>query len=724
MARQYSLEHTRNIGIMAHIDAGKTTTTERILFYTGITHSIGEVDDGAATMDWMVQEQERGITITSAATNCFWKPLSGPFTDVGHRINIIDTPGHVDFTIEVERSLRVLDGAVAVFDGAKGVEPQSETVWRQADRYEVPRICFINKMDKLGADFAMCLDSIRDRLGARPVAIQWPIGAEETFEGLVDLVRMKAARNFDAESKGAEYEWTEIPEDLVSLCEEKRLELIEACADVSEPVMEKYVAEAIADISENEILEALRLATLRRTFVPVLCGSAFRNKGIQMLLDAVVTLLPSPKDVPPMFGIDPDQAPRSQTGPLSGAGPEELEATIERKASDEEPFCAFAFKIANDPFVGHLTYIRVYSGKVETGKAVQNPTRKKKERIGRILRMHANKREEVKVCYSGNIYALVGMRSTHTGDTLCDIKQPVVLEQMRFPEPVISVAIEPRTKADLDKLGGTLQKLTYEDPSFKSHIDQETGQTLIAGMGELHLEIIVDRLRREFGVNCKVGKPQVAYREKILAPISKVEGRFVRQSGGHGQYGHVVVDVEPGAPGSGFVFESAIKGGVIPSEFIPHVERGVKGAMERGILAGYPVVDTKVRLTDGSFHEVDSSGPAFEVAGSLAFQEAAEKAGMQLLEPIMAVEIVTPEDYLGDVIGDLNSRRGKVTDMTQRSGLRIIDAEVPLAKMFGYATDLRSRTQGRADHTMQFSRYEAVPAQLQDEIIAKTQGFV
>jgi elongation factor G len=704
---------------MAHIDAGKTTTTERVLFYTGITHSIGEVDEGTATMDWMIQEQERGITITAAATNCFWKPERGLFKGVDHRVNIIDTPGHVDFTIEVERSLRVLDGAIAVFDGANGVEPQSETVWRQAERYRVPRICFINKMDKLGADFQMCLDSIHERLHARPVAVQWPIGAEDSFEGMIDLVTMQAARKF--EEQGSKYEWGAIPAELADVAAEKRQALIEACADVSESVLEKYVGGAVDQITEEELLVALRKATLSHTFVPVLCGSAFRNKGIQLLLDAVVSLLPSPVDIPPVEGVDPDEAPTSK-GPHSGATPK-THKKIARKASDDEPFCALAFKIANDPYVGHLTFIRVYSGKVETGTTVLNAARGKRERIGRILRMHANKREEIKVCYSGNIYALVGLRFTHTGDTLCDQKQPVVLEQMTFPEPVISVAIEPRTKADLDKLGQTLQKLAYEDPSFRSYVNEETGQTLIAGMGELHLEIVVDRLRREFGVNVNVGKQQVAYREKIRKKVHKVEGRFVRQTGGHGQYGHVVIDVEPGEPGSGFVFENEIKGGVIPGEYIPAVEKGVRGAMERGVLAGYPVVDTVVRLVDGSYHEVDSSAPAFEIAGSMGFQAAAEQAGMVLLEPIMSVEIVTPEDYLGAIVGDVNSRRGKITDMSQRGTLRILKCEIPLAQVFGYTTDLRNKTQGRADHTMQFNRYEPVPQNLQEEIIAKQMGF-
>jgi len=610
---------------------------------------------------------------------------------------------------------------VAVFDGGNGVEPQSETVWRQADRYGVPRICFVNKMDKVGADYEMCLQSIRDRLGARPVAVNWPIGEEDTFEGVIDLITMKAARNFDMEKRGLTFEWTEIPAELKAIAEEKRMVLVEACADVSETVMEKYIVEE--PVSEVELHAAVRKATLEQTFVPVLCGTAFRNKGVQQLLDAIVAFLPSPLEVEPVHGMDPDAPPKSTPGPLSGHGPHVDDFDQVREASDEEPFCGLAFKIANDPY-GHLTYVRVYSGRIESGKAVLNPGRKKKERIGRILRMHANKREEVRVCYAGNIYALVGLRNTYTGDTLCDIKKPVVLEQMRFPEPVISIAIEPKTKADLDKLADTLAKLTYEDPSFKSYTDEETGQTIIAGMGELHLEIIVDRLLREFKVQCKVGKPQVAYREKILAEAKDAEGKFIRQTGGHGQYGHVVIDVTPGETGSGFVFENDIKGGVIPGEFIPAIEKGLKGAMERGILASYPVVDTKVRVHDGSFHEVDSSPPSFEVAASLAFQAAAEQAGMALLEPLMAVEIVTPEDYLGEVIGDVNARRGRVSDMGQRGQLRIIKAEIPLAEMFGYATDLRSKTQGRADHSMQFSTYEQVPTNLQDQIIAKQQGFI
>ena len=729
MARDYSLERTRNIGIMAHIDAGKTTVTERILFYTGVNYAMGEVHEGAATMDWMVQEQERGITITSAATNVFWKPERGPFTGIDHRINIIDTPEHVDFTIEVERSLRVLDGAVAVFDGGNGVEPQSETVWRQADRYKVPRIAFINKMDKVGADFEMCLKSMKDRLGTRPVAVQWPIGAEDKFEGIVDLIGMRAAKGFDPQSLGTQFVWvdlavwTEIPADLLEICKQKRIELMEACADVSDTVMEKYIAEKFDAITEEELHAALRKGTLDFVFVPVLCGSAFRNKAVQQLLDAIVTYLPSPLDVLPVEGIDPEAAPKNKKAPLSSRNAEHEKKTLVRKPSDDEPFCALAFKIANDPFVGNLTYFRVYSGKLEAGTTVLNPRVGKRERIGRILRMHANKREEIDICYAGNIYAAVGLREARTGDTLCDQKHPIVLELMTFPEPVIPIAIEPKTKADLDKLGETLQKLTYEDPSFKFYTDIETSQTIIAGMGELHLDIIVDRLRREFKVNCNVGRRQVAYREKIKKKVTNIQGRFVRQSGGHGQYGDVWIDVAPGEPGSGFEFESDIKGGVIPNEFISYVEKGIKGAMERGVLAGYPVVDTIVRLFDGSYHEVDSSGPAFEVAASFAFQEAAKQAGMVLLEPIMAVEIVTPEDYLGDVIGDVNSRRGRVTEMGQRHNLRVIKAEVPLAQMFGYATDLRSKTQGRADHTMQFLRYEAVPQGIQEEIIAKQQGF-
>ena len=704
MARDYALDKTRNIGIMAHIDAGKTTATERILYYSGVNYKMGEVHEGAATMDWMVQEQERGITITSAATNCYWTPGEGPQKGVPHRINIIDTPGHVDFTIEVERSLRVLDGAVAVFDGGNGVEPQSETVWRQADKYHVPRICFINKMDKVGADFEMCVQSLIDRLGVVPVPIHYPVGAEDQFRGVVDLIEMKAAI-FDEESKGMKIEWIAIPDDILPRCKELREQLIEICADVSDAVMEKFVAGEGDKVTHEEIWAALRAGTLAFKFVPVLCGSAFKNKGIQLLLDAIVSYLPTPLDIKPVEGPNPDKKGQ----------------IVSRKASDDQPFAALAFKVMNDPF-GTLTFFRVYSGTVSSGSAVLNATRGKRERFGRILRMHANKREEIDTCYAGNIYAAVGLRDTRTGDTLCDDKHPIILEKMEFPEPVISIAIEPKTKADLDKLGVSLQKLALEDPSFRTFTNEETGQTIIAGMGELHLEIIVDRLRREFKVEANVGKPEVAYRESIQKKVEKVEGKFVRQSGGRGQFGHVVIDLEPGERGSGFSFENATVGGVIPKEFIPSVEKGIREAMSRGVLAGYPLVDAKVRLTDGSYHEVDSSGPAFEVAGSLAFQDAAKLANVVLLEPIMAVEVVCPENYLGDVIGDLNSRRGRVLDMGQRGNARVIKAEVPLATMFGYATDVRSKTQGRATHSMQFAQYAPVPLATQEEIVLKQRG--
>lgn len=706
MARNLPIERTRNIGIMAHIDAGKTTVTERILFYTGISHKIGEVHDGAATMDWMEQEQERGITITSAATNCFWETQEGPFSGGQTRINIIDTPGHVDFTIEVERSLRVLDGAVAVFDGGNGVEPQSETVWRQADRYKVPRIAFINKLDKVGADFQMNLDSMKERLGCRPVPVQWPVGLEEEHQGVIDLVRMKAAI-FDSDSLGAKFEWCDIPEDLQDQADECREQLLEACADVDDALMEKFIEDP-ATIGEEEIYRAIRKATCEFAWVPVLCGSAFKNKGVQLLLDAVVNFLPSPLDVPPIEGLDPADESK----------------TLTRESSDEAPFAALAFKVANDPFVGNLTFFRVYSGKLDAGTAVLNPALGKKERLGRILRMHSNKREELKECEAGNIYAAVGLRDTRTGDTLCDIKNPIVLEKMTFPEPVISVAIEPKTQADLDKLGVSLGKLAYEDPSFKTFSNEDTGQTLIAGMGELHLEIIIDRLRREFKVDCNVGQPQVAYQEALKGPASKIEGKFIRQTGGNGQYGHVVINVAPGERGSGYVFEDKSTGGVIPKEFISSIEKGIKDAMGRGAVASFPIVDVRAELIDGSFHEVDSTGPAFEVAASMAFQEATKVAGVELLEPTMTVEIVTPEGNMGDVIGDLNSRRGRVLGMNERStGIQVIDAEVPLAQMFGYATDLRSRTQGRATYSMQFSHYEAVPASIQDAVVAKVMGF-
>ncbi|NLE86597.1 MAG: elongation factor G [Myxococcales bacterium] len=705
MARELPIERTRNIGIMAHIDAGKTTCTERILFYTGISHKLGETHEGAATMDWMEQEQERGITITSAATNCFWQASFGPVAGDRHRINIIDTPGHVDFTIEVERSLRVLDGAICVFDGGNGVEPQSETVWRQADRYHVPRIAFINKLDKIGADFQMNLDSMRDRLGCRPVPMQWPIGAEDQFRGVVDLIRMQAAI-FDDDSLGAKFEWQPIPEDLREKCAEQREVLLEACADVDDALMEKFLEDA-STITEDEIYAAVRKATISFAWVPVFCGSAFKNKGIQMLLDGVVNYLPSPVDIPPVEGVRPDDEEKKETRP----------------PSDDAPFAALAFKIANDPFVGNLTFFRVYSGTLTSGTSVLNAARGKRERIGRILRMHANKREELKECVAGNIYAAVGLRDTRTGDTLCDEKAPIVLERMAFPDPVISVAIEPRTQADLDKLGISLQKLAYEDPSFRTYTNEDTGQTIIAGMGELHLEIIVDRLKREFKVECNVGAPEVAYREAIKQRVEKVEARFVRQSGGHGQYGHVVINLEPSERGSGFIFENKIVGGVIPKEFIPSIEKGIRDAMGRGVLAGYPMTDVKVELIFGSYHEVDSSGPAFEVAGSMAFQDGAKQAGLILLEPMMKVEVVTPDAYMGDVIGDLNSRRGRIQGMNERGpGTQVVLAEVPLATMFGYATDLRSRTQGRATYSMQFSHYEAVPASVQEEVVAKVRG--
>jgi elongation factor G len=670
-----------------------------------VNYKIGEVHEGAATMDWMEQEQERGITITSAATNCFWTPVQGPSEGKKFRINIIDTPGHVDFTIEVERSLRVLDGAVAVFDGGNGVEPQSETVWRQADRYKVPRLAFINKMDKVGADFQMNVDSMRERLGCIPVPIQWPVGQEDQHKGVVDLIRMEAAI-FDDDQMGSKYTWQAIPKDIEQKCAEQREKLIEACADVDDKIMEKFLDGRSQDVSPDEIHAAIRKATCSFAFVPVLCGSAFKNKGVQLLLDAVVNYLPSPIDIPPVEGTLPSDVTKKQT----------------RKADDDEPFAALAFKIMNDPFVGNLTFFRVYSGTLTSGTAVLNSVRGKRERIGRILRMHANKREELKECNAGNIYAAVGMRDTRTGDTLCDEKHPIVLERMVFPDPVISIAIEPRTQADLDKLGISLGKLAYEDPSFRTYTNEETGQTIIAGMGELHLEIIVDRLKREFKVEANVGKPEVAYREAISKKV-EAEGKFIRQSGGHGQFGHVRLEVSPLERGKGFVFENDIVGGVIPKEFIPSIEKGAREALQRGILAGYQVLDTKVRLYDGSFHEVDSSGPAFEIAASMAVQDAAKRAGLHLLEPMMKVEIVTPEANMGDVIGDLNARRGKILGMNQRGrDAQVIDAEVPLATMFGYATDLRSRTQGRAVYTMQFSHYEAVPASVQEAVVARVRG--
>jgi elongation factor G len=692
MARTVALEKTRNIGIMAHIDAGKTTTTERILYYTGINYKIGEVHDGTATMDWMVQEQERGITITSAATTCFWRD---------HRVNIIDTPGHVDFTIEVERSLRVLDGAVAVFCSVGGVEPQTETVWRQADKYGVPRLAFVNKMDRLGADFFRVVQMIRDRLGAQPAIVQIPIGAEEKFVGIVDLITMKAMV-WEDESLGAKFHEEPIPEGLKIQADEYREKLLEAAADFDEAIMEKYLEGK--PISESELRAAVRKATLALKIVPVLCGSAFRNKGVQPMLDAVIEYLPSPSDIPPVKGINPDT--------------QQIEA---RPAKDDAPFSALAFKIMTDPFVGTLSFFRVYSGSLTSGSSVYNSTRTKRERVGRLLKMHANKREEIKEVYAGDIAAAVGLRTATTGDTLCDEDHPIVLESIDFPDPVISIAIEPKSKADQEKLGLSLQKLATEDPSFKVRTDEETGQTIISGMGELHLEIIVDRLLREFNVGANVGKPQVAYKETVRKAVEQ-QGRFIRQTGGRGQYGDVWIKLEPQPPGAGFEFVDAIKGGSIPREYIPAVEKGVREATDNGALAGYPVVDVKVTLTDGSYHDVDSSEIAFKIAGSMAFKEAMRKAGPVLLEPIMSVEVVVPEEFMGDVIGDISSRRGKVLGMDTRPAAQAIDARVPLAQMFGYATDLRSITQGRATYTMQFSHYEPVPTAVAEGIIAKFTG--
>jgi len=677
---------------MAHIDAGKTTTTERILYYTGITYKIGEVHDGTATMDFMVQEQERGITITSAATTCLWRD---------HRVNIIDTPGHVDFTIEVERSLRVLDGAVAVFCSVGGVEPQSETVWRQADKYGVPRIAFINKMDRVGADFDRGVSMIRDRLRANPVPLQLPLGREEKFSGVIDLVSMKAIV-WDDDSLGARYRLEAIPEQEQAEAERQREALLEAVAESDEALLEKYLEGA--EISESELRGAIRRATLQLKIVPVLCGSAFKNKGVQPLLDAVVDYLPSPLDIPPVQGKNPHT--------------EQMEG---RAADDNAPFSALAFKIMTDPYVGTLTFFRAYSGVMASGSYVLNATKGKKERIGRLLKMHANKREDIKEVYAGDIAAAVGLRDTTTGDTLCDEAHPVVLESIEFPEPVISIAIEPKTKADQDKLGASLQKLAAEDPSFRVETDPDTAQTIIKGMGELHLEIIVDRLLREFKVDANVGRPQVAYKETIRSAVEQ-EGKFIRQSGGRGQYGHVVIRVEATPPASGFVFVDQVKGGRIPREYIPAVERGVREAMESGVLAGYPMVDMKVSLLDGSYHEVDSSELAFKIAASMAFKDAARKAGPILLEPVMAVEVVVPEEFMGDVIGDLSGRRGHIQGMEARAGAQVITARVPLKEMFGYATDLRSATQGRATYTMQFSHYEPVPQMISEEITAKAVG--
>jgi len=689
---RFALQKTRNIGIMAHIDAGKTTTTERILYYTGVTYKIGEVDAGTAVMDWMVQEQERGITITSAATTCLWK---------GYRINIIDTPGHVDFTIEVERSLRVLDGAVAVFDSVAGVEPQSETVWRQANKYGVPRIAFMNKMDRVGADFFMSVNSMIERLDANPVTVQIPIGAEDKFRGQVDLVRMSAIY-FDDETLGANYTEGDVPEQLLPEAQKYRDRMLEALADTDDSIMEKYLNKE--EISVDEIMAALRKGTLELKLTPVFCGSAFRNKGVQLLLDAIVDYLPSPLDIPPVVGKVPGS-----------------DSVIVRHPDDGEPFSAIAFKVMTDPFVGQLTFIRVYSGVLSAGSYVYNSTKDIKERVGRLLKMHANKREEVKEVSAGDIAAVVGLKHTLTGDTLCDEKNPIILESMEFPEPVMSVAIEPKTKADQEKLSQSLAKLAQEDPSFKVSFNEETGQTIISGMGELHLEIIVDRLLREFKVGANVGKPQVAYKETVRG-IAKAEGKFIRQTGGRGQYGHVFIELQPLEPGKGFEFENKIVGGSVPREFISPIEKGIREASDRGILAGYPVVDVKATLYDGSYHEVDSSEMAFKIAGSMAFKEAAKKAKPVLLEPIMSIEVVTPEEYLGDVIGDLNSRRGKVLNIERRGNVQVIKAQAPLAEMFGYATDLRSKTQGRATYTMQFSHYNEVPKGVSEGIIAVVKG--
>jgi elongation factor G len=693
MPRQFPLNKTRNIGIMAHIDAGKTTTTERILFYTGKVHKIGEVHDGAATMDWMIQEQERGITITSAATTCLWKD---------HKINIIDTPGHVDFTVEVERSLRVLDGAVAVFCSVGGVEPQSETVWRQADKYSVPRIAYINKMDRVGADFFRGVQMIRDRLGANPVPVQLPIGVEESFRGIIDLVRNTARIYVD--DLGNSIEETAIPEDMLDLTNKYREKLLEAIAEADEALMVKYLEGE--ELKAEEIFAAIRKATIEVKLIPVLCGSSFKNKGVQPLLDAVVDYLPSPLDIPSVTGIIPGTALEDQ-----------------REPSDEAPFSALAFKIMADPYVGKLTFFRVYSGSLKTGSYVFNSTKHKRERIGRILQMHANHREEVPGVSTGDIAAVVGLKDTTTGDTLCEEAHPIMLESMQFPQPVISVAIEPKTKQDQEKMSAALGKLMDEDPTFRVHTDPETGQTLISGMGELHLEIIVDRLLREFKVDANVGRPQVAYKETIKGS-ARTEGKYVRQSGGRGQYGHVWLALEPLDRGAGYEFVDKIVGGAIPKEFIPAVDAGIKEALANGVIAGYPMTDVKVTLYDGSFHEVDSSEMAFKIAGSMGFKSGARNANPILLEPVMKVEVVVPDEYMGDVIGDLNARRGRVEGMEPRAGAQVIRANVPLAEMFGYATDLRSKTQGRGNYVMQFDHYEEVPKNIADTIVVKRQGGI
>ncbi len=696
MARNTPIERYRNIGIMAHIDAGKTTTTERILYYTGVSHKIGEVHDGAATMDWMEQEQERGITITSAATTCFWVGMDKQFAE--HRINIIDTPGHVDFTIEVERSLRVLDGTVAVFCAVGGVQPQSETVWRQATRYAVPRLVFVNKMDRTGADFPRVIRQIKDRLGARPVPIQLPIGAEEDFEGVVDLIKMRAIY-WHNDNMGVTYDAKEIPAELRADAEAARDFMIETAAEASEELMEIYLEGG--ELSEEQIIEGLRLGTLANDIVPCLCGTAFKNKGVQALLDAVVELMPSPVDVPSIRGIL------------------ENEEAGKRKSDDKEPFAALAFKIATDPFVGTLTFFRVYSGVLNSGDTVYNPVKSKKERVGRILQMHANSREEIKEVRAGDIAAAVGLKDVTTGDTLCALNDVITLERMEFPEPVISVAVEPKTKADQEKMGIALSKLAQEDPSFRVHTDEESGQTIISGMGELHLDILVDRMKREFKVEANVGRPQVAYRETVRKEV-EAEGKFVRQSGGRGQYGHVKIRLTPVESGKGYEFENSIVGGVVPKEYINSVDKGIQEALVSGVIAGYPVVDVKATLFDGSYHEVDSSEMAFKIAGSMAFKNAALAASPVLLEPMMKVEVVTPEDYMGDVMGDLNRRRGIVQGMEDSPAGKIVTAHVPLSEMFGYATDLRSQTQGRATYTMEFDHYAEAPASVAEEVVKKT----
>jgi elongation factor G len=704
MARETSLAKTRNIGIMAHIDAGKTTTTERILFYTGITYKIGEVHEGTAVMDWMEQEQERGITITSAATTCFWRE---------HRINIIDTPGHVDFTAEVERSLRVLDGAVAVFDAVAGVEPQSETVWRQADKYRVPRICFVNKMDRIGADFKRTFEQITSKLGGNPVALHLPIGSEDKFLGVVDLIRMKSVTYKD-ETMGADFIIGDIPANMLEDAKHFREQLIEKVSEADDKILEKYLHGE--EVSEDEIKAALRKRVnssvhtegekAEPAFVPVICGSAFKNKGVQLLLDAVVDYLPSPVDVPAIKGFNPDKGP---------------DTIVERPAKDDAPFAALGFKIMTDPFVGQLTFIRVYSGVLTAGSTIYNSTKQKSERIGRLLKMHANKREEIKEVYAGDIAAAVGLRTVSTGDTICDEKNPVVLESMDFPEPVISLAIEPKTKADQEKLGQGLGKLMNEDPTFRVKTDQATGEVVIAGMGELHLEIIVDRLKREFNVEASVGRPQVAYKETLTRPADG-EMKYAKQTGGRGQYGHVKIHLFPGEPGTGYIFENETTQGSIPKEFIKPIDEGIKEALTRGVLAGYPVDDVRIELYDGSYHDVDSSEMAFKIAGSMAFQDAAKKAKPVLLEPVMRVEVVVPKEHMGDVMGNLSSRRGQIQSQEDRGGTQIINARVPLAEMFGYATDLRSRTQGRATYSMHFDRYEQAPNHVSEEVVARVQG--